>query len=56
VIELDARGLGAIPASRLLLNLGGFSGAVFSVVAAFLPAKNGRHVGEAECAICNWKH
>ena len=47
-MQTDARRLGAIPASGLVLNVGGSSDAAFSVVAAFLADDHGRFVAEVE--------
>jgi hypothetical protein len=47
-MENDVWRSGAISASGLVLDVGGFSDAVFSVVAAFLVDDSGRFVADVE--------
>jgi hypothetical protein len=47
-LERNARRLGAVLSSGLVLIVGGFSDAVFSVVASFLADDNGRFLAEVE--------
>ncbi len=47
-MESNARRLEIVPAFGPFVNVGGFSDAVFSVVAAFLADDNGRFVAEVE--------